>query len=451
MPTFSKLQSLWRRGRQVAKGKIASAFGWQMVSKVVTLFNSVVITALVARYLGPTQFGWLALGQSLVLILTPVTSLGMDKVFAREYLRNEEDRGSLFMSCFLLQTATATILWAASLIYIFYGMESPDDYLKPLAIGLILIGLPTLPMNLARKVSESALDMRFLTISEVLIIVFLALARWVGIMTEASVLYFSLFLVLQGTTLRVIIFLRNLQSNRLQWTRSFTWEPVRRIWKQSSLMFFHVVLVAVLTNMDIFFVEWLSQPEEVGFYGAATRITNVLNFLPAAVAVAFFPSLVQSFQKDGTAGLRLRSNLYFRANHLVALAVAVGGILALPPAIELLYGSEYARSADLLRLLIVRLFCVFILTERQQLLIIAGNIRYGIYPFALGLLLNVALNLVLVPAYGATGAAVASMSSFIAITLLFPLLFSESREILLQQAGSFLQPLHGLLGKDNKV
>ena len=82
--------------------KIKSNFAWLAMDKILAIFHSLIVGAIVARYLGPSLFGILAFANAIGLTVRPLITWGSDNVVTRDFVKQEDDRGDLFWTAFSL-------------------------------------------------------------------------------------------------------------------------------------------------------------------------------------------------------------------------------------------------------------------------------------------------------------------------------------------------------------
>ena len=165
----------------------------------------------------------------------------------------------------------------------------------------------------------------------------------------------------------------------------------------------------LMFRIDIVLLEWLRGPESVAQYSTAFRLFEASLIVPAAVMAAAFPALVRAVPRRAP----LRSVGVRTGAVLVALGVtvALAAWVAGPALLELLFGDRYAGAGVLLRVLAVAIPVMFLNSLLTQALIAIGRAWRQAVAMALALLVNVGLNLLLIPAYDAAGAAIATVAA----------------------------------------
>jgi PST family polysaccharide transporter len=163
----------------------------------------------------------------------------------------------------------------------------------------------------------------------------------------------------------------------------------------------------------------------LGNYVAAVRLTEFINLLPIAVMTSLFPILSQT-AKDAPR-FRHYLQLSFRALMAIAFGVCIVMTLFAGPIVHLLYGAKFAAAGPLLAVLIWSEVPVFFGVVIGNGLV-AKNLQ-NCLPLSTGIgaVVNVVLNLYLIPRWGAMGSAWATNISYTLAAILFFLVFQRSR------------------------
>jgi O-antigen/teichoic acid export membrane protein len=168
-------------------------------------------------------------------------------------------------------------------------------------------------------------------------------------------------------------------------------------------------LTIVQVRIDVLMLKWLTGDAEVGAYGVALRLAETVFIVSSAVGVSVFPPLARTFQ----AGNRRQFEALFRFAllGLVALALPFGVVLA-PMAADLtvlLFGAPYAQSGPVLSLLFWQTPLAFANILFVNILFAARRQGLEMLASAITTAVNVIGNALLIPRFGAAGAAVATL------------------------------------------
>jgi O-antigen/teichoic acid export membrane protein len=192
------------------------------------------------------------------------------------------------------------------------------------------------------------------------------------------------------------------------------WREGRKLWKplarQAIPLGLAALLITIYYEIDAVLLLKLGDSEEAGFYGAAYRFLSPLLFLPIAIVTSFFPVFSAIWERDPD-----------RVRRLVQIAADVMAVVSLPvlavtiamsdQIVNLLYGPEFARSADVLPVLMIAFVLICYGSLAGYLAPLLNLLwRLALYA-AIGAALNVLLNVLLIPRYGALGSAWATVAT----------------------------------------
>jgi O-antigen/teichoic acid export membrane protein len=158
----------------------------------------------------------------------------------------------------------------------------------------------------------------------------------------------------------------------------------------------------------------LATPIDVGWFGAASRVGRAVKLAPQAIFAGALPVLAHEYGRDRESASRV-SSMLVRGLLVLSVSAAAGAFLAARPVMRLVFGDEFAGAAPTLVWTAIGLGPALINSAWKVFLYASGGeavvVRWSIV--ALGL--QVAAAVVLIPAFGAAGAAVAIAVAEIAI------------------------------------
>jgi O-antigen/teichoic acid export membrane protein len=182
----------------------------------------------------------------------------------------------------------------------------------------------------------------------------------------------------------------------------------RREWVRTALpMALSEAAEVLLLNADILILGVFVEPELVAYYFAATRLAQVLTYVPYGM------SAVTAQRMAALAARHERGELQTLINHTTLISGGLATLAALcmaglAPYILALFGSDYAQAAPLVAILASGIAFACLLGPGEDTLNMLGQERAGLTCIAVALAVNLALNLLLVPSMGPVGAAWAS-------------------------------------------
>jgi O-antigen/teichoic acid export membrane protein len=161
---------------------------------------------------------------------------------------------------------------------------------------------------------------------------------------------------------------------------------------------------------DQVMLEWLRGPAEVGQYSVAVRIAESLYFLPVILSNTFLPRIGRGTGRyDSDVSLRQ----LFRSAWFLGVGMAVASMLLLPPLVPIVFGEEFIPAQAALISLGPAAFAVATGCASDAWLNTQGYQKIIAWRSAVGALVNVFLNLMLIPRMGFVGAAMATSASYV--------------------------------------
>jgi O-antigen/teichoic acid export membrane protein len=178
-----------------------------------------------------------------------------------------------------------------------------------------------------------------------------------------------------------------------------------------------VVVIAVYSRVDTLLLKGFAGDESVGYYTFAYRAVDLAAPMSLMFIGSIFPILSNHHASDEHEQFR---RLYQRAQDLLTvmgISMLTLMILFARPLVDLVGGSAYAPAVASLRILSMAFGLIWLSNLVDHSLIAVGRQHVLFRNACLGLFVNVAANLVLIPMYGRDGAAVATVLTEIAVLL----------------------------------
>lgn len=166
---------------------------------------------------------------------------------------------------------------------------------------------------------------------------------------------------------------------------------------------------ALYYRIDMVMLEWLATPGDLGRYAAAYRFLDAVIVLAASLGGPLFPRL-SSVAVSAPAEARRLLEAGWRPLLALGLPLTIGTLAVADDIVALLFGAQFAGAGPLLRLLILGTLPLFWVNVAGHALIAADRVWALVGVYALSVLVNVAGNAVLVPRWGAAGAAMATVA-----------------------------------------
>jgi len=392
---------------------------WSFSAKGIAFIFFIILNIFLARYLGPEKFGAWSFFFSMLSIIVLFSDLGINistRKFVAQYSQTKKLR-SILESSLKIRFFSALII--ASIFLLLYSfladaIDRPEFknmflFATPLLFLSAFVeyfkalfqGLHKLKYNFFINASEQGLKL----ILTVLFLIFMN--RLIALVYSFN---FALLATgILGFCLLYFHFYKNLPSAK---------EPFgKEILKYSLPIFFATISFTMAAEIDTVMLGFLSNDIEVGVYAVAKKIIVEMPQISLALALGVMPIFAR-MTKENKLELKkffhklLKYNIFIFI--LVALLILTVGRILVP----MIFGPAYSDSSLILVLLTPYLFLASQSIFLEQLLDYRGLAKKRALNFILVIVLNISINIYLIPIYGAVGAAIATSVSYLPYLIL---------------------------------
>lgn len=383
--------------RLVARNFLALG-GGEAAARVIAF----IATVWVARRLGAASYGVLELAAAVTLYFARVADAGFDLGLGVREIAARPREASAIASSALGARVLLSFLCIAGLVALgLTALPQPEGHAIALySLTLLAVGLGTRWVHLGFERSRLVAAAR--TAGEAA----MAVAVVLFVRAPADLLRVPLA-KLGGDLLAAGALLVGLARRGVSIRPRLDAEILRPLGRRAVPLVASAFFGLMIYNADLIFLRIFRERTDVGHYAAAYALISFLVNLGIAYSMSLLPTLTRL--ADETAE---RRRLYHAAHvHVVALGlpVAVGGALLARPIVGLVFGSGYDAAAPALAILIWSI-PIGLLRDLPVVALMAGGREGTILRLtAVAAVLNLGLNLALVPPYGIAGAAVATL------------------------------------------
>lgn len=184
-------------------------------------------------------------------------------------------------------------------------------------------------------------------------------------------------------------------------------------------------MVSIYDSTDKFMLKQVMNEAEVGFYSTAVSLCNTWVFLLTALIDSSYPVILQSFENKE--GFERRNRQLYAIVFYASVSVSLLFSIFASPIVVFLYGETYAPAAAPLRIITWYVAFSYLGVARNAWIVSYGKQNYLKYLYMGAALANVLLNALMIPPWGASGAALASLLTQISTILVFPTLIKDLR------------------------
>jgi O-antigen/teichoic acid export membrane protein len=400
--------------------KILGNVGWLFGDKVLRMGVGLLVGVWVARYLGPEQFGLMSYAMAIVALVSSVGSLGLNGIVVRDLVKEPDTADVTLGTAFLLQIIGGFLAFALAMIAI--NIARPDDGLAKLMVALLSFAILFKATEVVKYWFESQVKSKYTIWVESGVFLVLATVKVGLILAQASLLDFVWAALAEAALVAVLLSLLYAKKVGKLPLRSASVLRAKILLMESWPLILVSVATLINMRMDQVMLGAMTNDLVVGNYSAAVRISEVWLMIPFILGASIFPAIIAAKEKDEA----IYRKRILQISYYIAPAVLLAALVISVEAnqiICLLYGKQYASAGGYLAILIWSGVPYLIFFVVNQMYYIERLLKIPFYVAVFTVISNISLNLILIPSYGGTGAALATLitsfaSSALSLTIL---------------------------------
>lgn len=385
----------------------------QIIGKAVSTIIGLAAVAIMARYLKESGFGQYATVITFVSFFGILADFGLTLVTSQMISRKENDQAVLLNNLFSLRLISAAFfLILAPLAVLFF----PYDPIVKIGVSIavfsffftalnqILVGFFQKNLTMA-AVSIAETASRIILLGGIAITAYLNLGL-IGVMCATVISSIASFIIHYWFSKRFI---------KISWRIDLSvWrEIIKKSWPIGLTIFFNLIYL----RADIFLLSLLKSQSDVGIYGAAYKIIDVLTALPFMFAGLILPILTSEWANKNFLKFNRVLQKSFDAMVIFAIPMIVGAQFAAKPIMLLIAGENFIQSGEILKILILAIGFIFIGCLFSHAVIALDKQKNIIWAYIFTAATSLAGYLIFIPRFSYYGAAWVTVYSEFAITL----------------------------------
>jgi O-antigen/teichoic acid export membrane protein len=385
-----------------------------LIATVVIRLISAFVIILLARRLGAAGFGQYSFAVTFVGFFALFTSFGFNSLIIRDVAKDKSLTSKYInniLSIKILFSILAMIVLAISSFFIGKS-DIVVTAIYVLGIELVVASFTESMRSLFHAYERMEYD-SILKIIHKIIWAVLVLFVIYNNLTLVNITLATLFSASLGLLITYIVVRKKISKIKF--------DTDYKLWKKLIFAASPFALTSLFSminfRIDQVMLSFMTTDTIVGAYSAAYKIIDILAILPGILLTALYPV----FSKYHATDVKLLNkvfNLSLRYVIILSIPIVIGGFLLSGPIINLVYGSEYADSAIVLKILIFISLFSFINSPLFVLLNSIGKQKITMINTAFTALTNIVMNIILIPIYGINGAAFATIVSEIIFLIL---------------------------------
>jgi O-antigen/teichoic acid export membrane protein len=369
------------------------------------------VTLLVARHLMPERFGAFSFVFAYVTVFHMLADFGLSNILIREMSRQRQRIGEILGAVIPLVSLLALVGYAIIALSAGFLQISPEAELAVYIMGATV--LVTFHAAVYAAVCRAHEEMGFnaagLILQRLVLLLLILTALYLDAGLPGIALCYLGERLFQWFFFYILVRVR---YTPYRWRLDITYW--RYLLREGLPVGAGMVLRRISWYVDTFMLMALSTVASVGLFSAAYRVIQMVNVVPFTLSIPLFPMLsrlaVESHDKVFA--------LYNRAQKiflLLGLPIGLWILMLGPQLILLLFGQGYDAAGNTLRIMGAVAVLLFMNSLFVYLFSALGKQKFYMTSIAISLLLNILLDLILIPLWDIEGAAIATLCSELAL------------------------------------
>lgn len=412
---------------------------WLMSDSVLRSVIGLFILGLIARYLGPEQYGKLSFATAFVLVPSIFAGLGLREIIVRDLVKEHNKADEILATAFILKLCGGILVLFLCLGII--TIVRPADIEAWWLVGILAASSIFMAFEVTDFWFQSQVKSKYTAVAKLITFFIISLLKVWLVYVKAPLVTFAWCFFIEMFLQAVAFIVAYQIYGRAIKVFQATLTTAKNLLATSWPVVLSAFALFIQSYIDQIMLGQMVGDKEVGQYSAALRIIEFFILLPSVICNSITPAITRAKMKD--------ENLYY--NHLLNnyrlmfilfLLIVTPILFFANQIISTIYGNAYQYSAPLLSLLSFRLFFANFGIARNLLFIVNENLfGYSLLTSGIGAIANILLNLILIPRYHSFGAIGASMISFALTLFIIDGFYSKTRTNLKLMLYAIITPL----------
>lgn len=411
---------------------------WILSDKIISLIVGFGLSVMLARYLGPSDFGVYAYATSVTALFGVAGHMGLSGLIVKELVSRPESVSETLGTTIALKYVGVSLGYILIVAYsILFESIGTKEFWVLVVSGLSLFFLP---FDVIDYWFQSHIKSRYV-----------AIARFSGLSTGSlfkiafvflgfgtiSFLWANIFQSMIVAAVLWVLYKLSTKNRVLHW--KVNWNVGKDLLSKGWKVYLGSIFAVVYLKIDQVMLRWIEGQESVGVYAVASQLSEAWYFIPIAIVSSIFPKLLALKSKS-------QKEFDFRFQQLMDLLLLLSVFISIvvticaEQLINIFYNDSYFESSDVLIIHIWSSVFIFMRAAFSRWILIENELMFSIVTQGAGAIINIVLNFILIPVYGVKGAASATLISYAFASFISLLFHKKTRPVFIIMLKSFLLP-----------
>ena len=387
---------------------------WLIIEKVISMLGLFLVSAFVARYIGPSMVGQIALAIACFQIVMVIAQFGSENVIIKRLSRKRISGVKLAKASLLLRAIIYVLCAAAVLCYVHTGNHI--EFVFFIAVGIATFFTT---IDVISTYNDTTLNSKRNAVLNLYGLIISLVMRYLIVYMQLNPLLLTIPII--ATTfipfaMRMYVYHVNDARNNQNTPSEKYQRHLKYLIMTGSAMFIANISVAIYPRVNLFFLSGLAGAHELGIYSVAVTLATSWNFIMLAFVTSYFPSIYNEENEKQAAIKTTQLNIIIAVISSIVIAgfALFGGYF-----IRLLYGPAFTEAWRPAVILCAGTMLSAMGAVSSRYIVKFSGYRYLSCKSFIALLLCVPVSYFLIKNHGVTGAACSVVIlEFLSLTVL---------------------------------
>lgn len=392
---------------QEAFDKYFKNTGMLFVGRIGSLLIKMIVGISVTNYLGRGQNGILFGGTVYIYFFSAIATLGLDQFIVKELHAFPGNRDSILGTSFWMKVLAGILcvplIWLAYQVYPAKG--TPYSYVLIFSmIGIIQA------FTVIDSYFQSQVQSKYIMQVQVGGNLLSAVIKLALIFAKMPLIWFVYAYAFDFLLISIGYYFTYQRKERDVFKWSYNRQLAKKLLNYSWPLIISGIMISLFMKIDQIMIQNMKGVKEAGAYATVASLSEAWNFVPVVIVTSLFPAILNAKRDDAS---RYRKRIQHLYDLMVYLSVPVALVITFAsPLIYKLYKPEFAYAAPVLSVHIWSGIFVFLGAASGQYLIAENYNKLTFIRTGFGAVVNIGLNLILIPEMGMMGAAIATLAAY---------------------------------------
>ncbi len=382
---------------------------WIFFEQFVKFLSLFLVNIYIARYLGPESFGLLSFSVGLVAIVIAASKLGLESILVRELVTCNDDRKGIIYTCFCM-IMIASCVSVSLLLTILYVLNVPERTL--LYVAILCLGALPQAFLVIEFDFQSQFKAFFSSLAKSTALLISAIVKLLIVYYDCGLLYIAIATSIEFFIIAIFLVIFDSKFNGRLFFKgtSFNFDTCRRILKSCVPMVASSVTTVLFMRMDQIILKIVHGDHAAGIYSAMSRIYEMWVMVTVVFCTAILPVLVKH-KNESEEKFQSILVLIFRCVFMLTMIFSCIVSIYNKEITLLVYGESFLDGAIVLSILMWSSIFAALGSVTMRYFTVENFEKKIMRRAVFGLVVNLFLNILLIPSYGGLGAALSTLIS----------------------------------------